>query len=646
MNKVIIYLAAGCLLLAIQALHARDNGRPWPHHVLQSQDTLRQSTDTGRQLPELKQLVDTTPILPEDTSLRMLDYLVRADSLMRRHDSVKQGTDTSAGTGTDTIGRQKSNNTVQTAAMQSADSSRQPQSSDSTKQPSDSTKKVTDNAPQSSDSTRQPTDTSRQVADNNHPIINAGQMTDTTGRVRDSITKVPDANIKPQDSTDKTADKTGDKVDDKANDKTIDKTVDKTVPASDSLKQAQDSGQQDGYSQRGLDKRWFISPLLKGQFQDFGMLEKNRKGYLSDANTLPFQARGNGSIAASAYKNLTSRLSISADIGLSFGHVTNDNVLISQTASKTYNLLNATVYYHLLSPAYHLQPYIAIGINDLINDASYLTAPVSLGAKFNARKIMVLGQISYGCAVSKNVSNSTMYSLGIYLPIRNKKKSKQLNSDDTSPYNRPGKDDAKKKSDKDSTAAKNGGVVNNIYITINMDSVLKARGYGNDDGDGGGSGSGGRRRKKGNGGNADDDDAEARDAFKSFDLDDFASNDFKVDHIDGHPVIRFVVYFEFNEYSLTSRAFNSIDKVIGHLRNNPNMYIEIKGYTDDVGTDQYNNFLSRRRANMVKDYINSRGISADLMKAKAYGKDNPVADNGDPNKAWLNRRAEIIVRLK
>jgi outer membrane protein OmpA-like peptidoglycan-associated protein len=34
------------------------------------------------------------------------------------------------------------------------------------------------------------------------------------------------------------------------------------------------------------------------------------------------------------------------------------------------------------------------------------------------------------------------------------------------------------------------------------------------------------------------------------------------------------------------------------------------------------------------------------MKAKAYGKDNPVADNADPGKAWLNRRAEIIVHAK
>jgi outer membrane protein OmpA-like peptidoglycan-associated protein len=128
--------------------------------------------------------------------------------------------------------------------------------------------------------------------------------------------------------------------------------------------------------------------------------------------------------------------------------------------------------------------------------------------------------------------------------------------------------------------------------------------------------------------------------------DDFTREDFKEDSIDGKPVVRFMVYFEFNEYSLTSKAFGSIDKVLARLKHYSNLTIEIKGYTDSVGTNSFNNFLSRRRANMVKDYLNSRGVPAELIKAKAYGSDNPVADNSDPNQAWLNRRAEIIVHPK
>ena len=432
------------------------------------------------------------------------------------------------------------------------------------------------------------------------------------------------------------------------------------------VKPAQDStAKSEENSVRQLDTRWFISPLLKGQYQDFGMLEKNRKGYLSNANTLSPQQRGNMSFAASAYKNLTSRLSVSADLGLSFGHVTSNNVLIANTPYQTFNLLNLTAYYHLLAASYRLQPYIMVGINDIINGGSYLSAPVGIGAKFNAKKIMITGQMAYGIGANSNTASSTMYSVGIYIPIKNKK-SKQLDKEDNSPYNRPGKDDGKKK---DSTN-KGGGIVINNYITINMDSVRKVRGLNGVDGvdgrdgadgsDGSGSGSNGKRRGRGNGsgGNGDDGYADGGDGSggsggrrkrfpHSFGLDNFSNQEFKIDTINGRPVIRFVIYFEFNEYSLTSKAFNGIDRVIDRLMNQASSYyVEIKGYTDSVGTDAYNNFLSRRRAKMVMEYMNSRGVPSDMMKAKAYGRDNPVGDNNDPNQAWLNRRAEIIISEK
>jgi outer membrane protein OmpA-like peptidoglycan-associated protein len=397
---------------------------------------------------------------------------------------------------------------------------------------------------------------------------------------------------------------------------------------------------------------------LKLQFQDFAMLEKNRKGYLSNANNLPFFQRGNASFAASAYKNLTSRLSFSADLGLSFGHVTSNNVLLSTTKSQTFNLINASLYYHLLSAAYRLQPYITVGFNDIINNGSFPTVPMGIGAKFNSRKIMVLGQITYGQSVSSSVASTTMYSLGIYIPIKSKKY-KNLDQDN-SPYLNKNKDDAKKK---DSTKNGNNGNVN-VYITINMDSILKAKGLLDDNGNplvggggrkggngGYGDGSDGRRSGYGDGDADNGNDAASRTRrrkkpFKAMGLDGFEDSDYKIDSLDGKPTLHFVVYFEFNEYGLNSKAFGNIDKIIGHLNHSPEFTVEIKGYTDSVGSDPYNNMLSRRRAKMVLDYMNSRGVPAELMKAKAYGKDDPVADNSDPNQAWLNRRAEIIIHRK
>jgi outer membrane protein OmpA-like peptidoglycan-associated protein len=418
------------------------------------------------------------------------------------------------------------------------------------------------------------------------------------------------------------------------------------------------SADQDQDQSHELDHRWFISPLLKFQFQDFAMLEKNRKGYLSNANTLPFFQRGNASFAASAYKNITNRLSFSADLGLSFGHVTSDNVLLSTTKSQTFNLINVALYYHLLSPAYRLQPYFTVGFNDIVNNGSYPTVPMGIGAKFNSRKIMVLGQITYGQSVSSSVASTTMYSLGIYIPIKSKKY-KNLDQDN-SPYLNKNKDDAKKK---DSTN-KGGNANVNVYITINMDSILKAKGLLDDNGNplvGGGSrkggsggyGDGGDGRRSGYGDGDDDNGNDAasrtrrrKKPFKSMGLDGFDDGDYKIDSLDGKPTLHFVVYFEFNEYGLNSKAFGNIDKIIGHLNHSPEFTVEIKGYTDSVGSDPYNNMLSRKRAKMVLDYMNSRGVPAELMKAKAYGKDDPVADNSDPNQAWLNRRAEIIIHRK
>lgn len=493
------------------------------------------------------------------------------------------------------------------------------------------------------DTTRPAMDTTIQTPAGMATAKDSGAISprDTTIHVRDSTVQVQDTVISLADDANTPKDKAAPKVIVTVTDSSTPK--DSTAAAKiDPSAKAQDttSGDQPETT-RQLDTRWFISPLLKLQFQDFALLEKNREGYLSNANTLPFFQRGNASFAASAYKNITSRLSVSADLGLSFGHVTNNNVEIGQTQSKTFNLLNAAIYYHLLPASYRLQPYVTVGINDIINDASYVSLPIGIGAKFNSKKVMVLAQVMYGYAAGKNISNTTMYSMGIYIPLKNKKQ-KQLDADDNKPYNRPGKDDAKKK---DSTSK--DGITVNVNVTINMDSVLRAKGLLNDDG------TGGSGRRNGNGaGDGDDDNGgsghgKRQRGLRNFDVDDFENADFKMDSLDGRPVIRFVVYFEFNEYGLTTKAFNNIDRVIGHLKKTPNEFsVEIKGYTDSVGSDPFNNWLSRKRAKMVLDYMNSRGVSTELMKAKAYGKDNPVGDNSDPNQAWLNRRAEIIVHVK
>jgi outer membrane protein OmpA-like peptidoglycan-associated protein len=470
---------------------------------------------------------------------------------------------------------------------------------------------------------------------------------DSAARSSDSVSNRADTSAKPQDSVVKTQDTaTGPQqaASRQANGGSPDNSA---KPAADDAKQQADTARHTEHPyRRELDTRWFISPLLKVQFQDFGMLEKDRKGYLSDANTLPFASRGNGSFAASAYKNITGRLSISADLGLSFGHSTNDSMLISQTKSKTYNLLNATVFYHLLNPSFALQPFISIGFNDIISDASYLTAPIGVGAKFNGRKIMVMGQVAYGYALSKNIANTTMYSLGIYLPIKNKK-SKQMEKEDNSPYNRSA-------NNKNDSSGKR--VVNNFYITIKMDSVLNARnrknGDGMDDDDALGNLVKAGRNKKGNGsgGNGSSGNGSGGngtgDGDGTGDKKGFELEESRVDTVNGRPVFKFFVYFEFNEYALNSKAFSAVDHAIAQMRKNPEQNILINGFADDIGTIPQNNFISRKRSQMVFEYMNSRGVASERMTPKFFGKQFPVASNDDPNMSWLNRRVEIVVEDK
>jgi outer membrane protein OmpA-like peptidoglycan-associated protein len=589
MKKVMICLT-GCLLLALITPRAQEISRQAP-------DSNRPVADTTRQMPDTATIIKDTSAIPPAVTTPPADTTVKANG----NDSVISLVDDAPAAPVAPVKKHK--------------------------------RPARHSSPDAPVATATPVASATPDATNTNPAA----QNDTATRTNVVVTTDPAA---PQTVAAATTDAASAKPD---------PIPAKTEPAAtkpDTTAKTQDSTTADGTpTTRELDRRWFISPLLKLQFQDFAMLEKNREGYLSNANTLPFFQRGNGSFAASAYKNITSRLSFSADLGLSFGHVTNNNVEISQTKSQTFNLLNAAVYYHLLPASYRLQPYITIGINDIINNTSYVSIPIGIGAKFNAKKIMVLAEVNYGYAANKNISNTTMYSMGIYIPIKSKKQ-KQLDKDDNAPDKRLNKDDAKKK---DSTNKNNGTIINNIYVTINMDSILKAKGLIGDDGT---AGSAGRR----NGGDDGDDDGSGggsgshgkkRRGLRNFDVEDFQKEDFKMDSLDGRPVIRFVVYFEFNEYGLTDRAFANIDRVIEHLRKTPNQFtVEIKGYTDSVGTDPFNNWLSRKRAKMVLDYMNSRGVPAELMQAKAYGRDNPVGNNSDPNTAWLNRRAEVIVHAK
>ncbi len=103
------------------------------------------------------------------------------------------------------------------------------------------------------------------------------------------------------------------------------------------------------------------------------------------------------------------------------------------------------------------------------------------------------------------------------------------------------------------------------------------------------------------------------------------------------------VLFDTARYTLKPGAREKLAKISGIILGHPGLRIEVEGYTDSIGGDEYNMKLSENRANAVRDFLISQGLSADSITAQGFGKANPVADNGTSAGRQLNRRVQLVV---
>jgi outer membrane protein OmpA-like peptidoglycan-associated protein len=103
------------------------------------------------------------------------------------------------------------------------------------------------------------------------------------------------------------------------------------------------------------------------------------------------------------------------------------------------------------------------------------------------------------------------------------------------------------------------------------------------------------------------------------------------------------VLFDFNKYTLKSEAREKLAKVSGILLAYPNLKLQVEGYTDNVGSDDYNQKLSEQRADAVRDYLVSQGVKQDSVTATGYGKSDPIADNSTSAGRAQNRRVQLVV---
>ena len=106
------------------------------------------------------------------------------------------------------------------------------------------------------------------------------------------------------------------------------------------------------------------------------------------------------------------------------------------------------------------------------------------------------------------------------------------------------------------------------------------------------------------------------------------------------------IFFDFNKATLKEESFPELDRIVGFLKDNQSIEIQVSGHTDNVGSDDYNLKLSDDRSKSVYDYLISKGIEAARLKFKGYGETKPVATNDTEEGKALNRRVEFVVLKK
>jgi outer membrane protein OmpA-like peptidoglycan-associated protein len=103
------------------------------------------------------------------------------------------------------------------------------------------------------------------------------------------------------------------------------------------------------------------------------------------------------------------------------------------------------------------------------------------------------------------------------------------------------------------------------------------------------------------------------------------------------------VLFATAKADLSSGASGTLNKLVAFLNKYPDRTVDIQGYTDSVGSEDYNLGLSQRRADSVRSYLVGQGIGSGRLVASGKGMSSPVAGNDTSSGRQQNRRVEVII---
>ncbi|HPD28202.1 MAG TPA: OmpA family protein, partial [Paludibacteraceae bacterium] len=103
------------------------------------------------------------------------------------------------------------------------------------------------------------------------------------------------------------------------------------------------------------------------------------------------------------------------------------------------------------------------------------------------------------------------------------------------------------------------------------------------------------------------------------------------------------IQFETDKDVIKKSSYPILDKIVEVMKTNPTYMLSIGGHTDDVGSEEYNQVLSEKRAGSVRRYLIEHGVEESRIASKGYGKTTPIADNTTVEGRALNRRVEFEV---
>ena len=103
------------------------------------------------------------------------------------------------------------------------------------------------------------------------------------------------------------------------------------------------------------------------------------------------------------------------------------------------------------------------------------------------------------------------------------------------------------------------------------------------------------------------------------------------------------VLFDTAKHSLRPLAREKLAKVAGIISGHPGLRLDVEGFTDSVGGDDYNQKLSEQRGESVRDYLTEQGVLSTSITSQGFGKNQPVASNDTAAGRQQNRRVELVV---